>query len=539
MTPSPDSSGETSYDRLEYVAASFPRMSPARMGAVAFLFGVSSPSAARCRMLELGCGQGFTLLSLAQLYPESEFHGVDLSVRHVENARRLAERAGLKNVRFEHRSILDVSAEKDGIYDYIASHGVYSWVPGEVQDRILEICGSQLARQGIAYVSYNVLPGWAHLRVIREMLIYHTQRYEDPLEKFQQAKTLVSFLRESAPGGAQGWLGKWLTHVEGILAKSQPSYFLHEYLEETNDPCFFYQFMERAEAKGLQYLSEVQVAATLPGSLGPQAGKVVQMLKRSVVDAEQYMDFARNAQFRATLLCRRELTVERPWTPARLRQLLYATALKPVGTSKNLAQDQAEEFLFSNGLKFSSKDSLVKAVLHFLSSHPGTFFSLPAMLDGAFDVMNRENFSHPFLVESATINTLCVLADRFLKAGVVEISLPELGQFRPQRNLPEKPFAPEIARVQAAERQPVLRHSLRSEMIFEGTACILSHCDGTRSLDELFEIYQTCVGKGEIMRPVPRQPDAPPDLRAAFNEIVEELVRGDLLWKREDQSKPA
>lgn len=531
MTAPHDSPGETAYDRVEYIAASFPRMSPARMGAVGYLFGLQPASANRCRMLELGCGRGFTLLGLAQIYPESEFHGLDLSVRHVENARRLAERAGLKNVRFEHRSILDISPEKDGHYDYIASHGVYSWVPAEVKRKILEICGTQLTAQGIAYVSYNTLPGWAHLRVIREILIYHTQRYADPLEKFQQARTLVSFLRETAPGGAEGWLGKWLKSVEALLARSDPSYFLHEYLEDTNDPCFFYQFMEQAEDCGLQYVSESVVAMTLPSNLGPQAGKVVEMLKRSIVDAEQYMDFARNTQFRATLLCRKDIALERSWSAGRLRQLLYATVIKPVAAGKNLAEGVAEEFQFGGSSKFSSKQALVKAALHFLSANPAVFLSLPAMLEGALDIMRKENFSPAGIESHAAMGSLCALVDRMLRAGVVEISMSELGAYLPVKSLPEKPLAVPIARVQADEKLPVLRHDLRSEKTTAPTAVLLPFCDGTRTSEELFAVYGQCVEKGSIMCPVPRSAEEPPDLRAAYEEIVQELVKGNLLWK--------
>ncbi len=40
------------------------------------------------------------------------------------------------------------------------SSGVYSWVPGSVQDRILAICARHLVPEGIGYVSYNTYPGW-------------------------------------------------------------------------------------------------------------------------------------------------------------------------------------------------------------------------------------------------------------------------------------------------------------------------------------------------------------------------------------------
>lgn len=521
---------ETPYDRIQYLAASFPRMAPSRIAAIGALFGLRPPSPSRCRVLELGCGQGFTLLSLAQLYPESEFHGVDLSARHIENAKRLAEKAGLGNVKFEHRSIADISPGQDGSYDYITSHGVYSWVPTDIQEKILRICGEQLTPEGMAYVSYNTLPGWAHLRVIREMLIYHTQRYQDPLEKFNQAKILVSFLRETAPGGQDGWLAKWLVSVETLLARSEPSYFLHEYLEETNDPCFFHQFMGRAQEAGLQYVSEAAISATFPSNLGPQAGKVVEMLKRSVVDGEQYMDFARNTQFRTTLLCRAGIEINRTIDFSRLRHLLYATALRPLGEPRVLDREATEEFAFPNGSKFGSRDPVAKAALHFLAGHPGVFLSLPAMIEGARGFLRAAGATLPDAPTNEEWNTINTLVGRFLVAGVAEVSTPDLGEFIPATSLADAPFAPPLSRVQASEKLPVLRGDLQSEKTSEATSVVLAQCDGQHSHEELFAFYSAQVSAGALPVPVPRTVGGAPDLRAAFEEILQELIRGRFLW---------
>lgn len=523
--------GQTSYDRIEYIAASFPRLNPARIGAVGFLLGMRPKPASRCRVLELGCGQGFTLLALAQIYPDSEFHGIDLSAKHIENASKLASEAGLTNVRFEHRSITDITPEKDGNYDYIICHGVYSWVPADVKEKILQICGQQLSPQGIGYVSYNTLPGWAHLRVIREILMYHTQRYEDPMEKYKQARTLVAFLRETAPGGQEGWLGKWLQNVETLIGRSDPAYFLHEYLEETNDPCYFYQFMERAHAQGLQYLSEITIASTLPSNLGAQASKVIEMLRRSVIDAEQYMDFARNTQFRSTLLCRADQEISRNIDESRLKNILYATALRPENNRRNLTAGEKENFILASGAKFTSHNSIAKAALYFLAKHHGTFLSIPAILDGAKSIMQEENFHDPAIDQPQGFATILNLASRFLQAGAVEISMSELGSWLPQRTLADKPLALPLARVQAAHGFPILRGDLRSEKLTPEAAAIVPHCDGTRSIEELFTIYRNLVEKGELSSPVPRTPEEPPDLKAAFNGMMTDLSLNGAFWK--------
>ena len=63
-------------------------------------------------------------------------------------------------------------------FDYIVAHGFFSWVPVNVQDTLLALCQRILSAHGIAYISYNALPGchpvsYTHLDVYkRQQLDY-------------------------------------------------------------------------------------------------------------------------------------------------------------------------------------------------------------------------------------------------------------------------------------------------------------------------------------------------------------------------------
>ncbi len=74
---------------------------------------------------------------------------------------------------------MDVDADL-GQFDYIIAHGVYSWVPPAVQDKILAICKQNLAANGVAYVSYNTYPGWHMINIVRGLMLYHTRDVADP-----------------------------------------------------------------------------------------------------------------------------------------------------------------------------------------------------------------------------------------------------------------------------------------------------------------------------------------------------------------------
>ncbi|OQY60083.1 MAG: hypothetical protein B6245_03375, partial [Desulfobacteraceae bacterium 4572_88] len=133
-----DNSAQTSYDEVPYESHPFAQSHPDRLATLGRLFGMSPTPVTGCRVLELGCSNGGNLMPMAYQLPDSEFVGVDLSKRQAEMGEKTIQGMGLKNIRIEHASILDVD-DSWGKFDYIITHGVYSWVPNEVQDKILAI----------------------------------------------------------------------------------------------------------------------------------------------------------------------------------------------------------------------------------------------------------------------------------------------------------------------------------------------------------------------------------------------------------------
>ena len=67
------------YDALQYPASIFPQMHHSRLAAIGRLHGLASASPRQCRLLEVGCGDGLQLITLALAYPQAQFVGVDLS----------------------------------------------------------------------------------------------------------------------------------------------------------------------------------------------------------------------------------------------------------------------------------------------------------------------------------------------------------------------------------------------------------------------------------------------------------------------------
>jgi cyclopropane fatty-acyl-phospholipid synthase-like methyltransferase len=137
----------TPYDLVPYDNFPSAQTHPDRMATVAILWGLEPPAVDRCRILEIGCAAGGNLIPMAVGLPQSSFFGIDLSARQIADGQRVVTELGLKNIELKQIDILDVSPEW-GEFDYIICHGIYSWVPATVQDKILDICQQNLSPNG-------------------------------------------------------------------------------------------------------------------------------------------------------------------------------------------------------------------------------------------------------------------------------------------------------------------------------------------------------------------------------------------------------
>nr|MBK7067476.1 class I SAM-dependent methyltransferase [Deltaproteobacteria bacterium] len=153
-------------------------------------------------MLELGCARGANLLPMALDLPEAEFVGVDLSEVQVAEARRRAEALGLRNVSFRAESVTALS--DDAPFDYVICHGVYSWVPPAARDAILAVCRERMRPEGVAYVSFNALPGWNALRTLRDFLLEHAPP-GPAVQRVARARLALSVLDESLRAEPSPW----------------------------------------------------------------------------------------------------------------------------------------------------------------------------------------------------------------------------------------------------------------------------------------------------------------------------------------------
>ena len=168
-----------SYDETPYASQPLSRQQPARLAAAALWFGLTTPPARTARVLEIGCASGGHIIPLAAAWPEARFVGVDLSPVQIAAGDARIERLGLANIVLSARSLDEIGAS-DGVFDFIVCHGVYSWIPAALRETLLRIIAERLAPDGVASVSFNVLPGWRLFQIARDSLLLHARLQNDP-----------------------------------------------------------------------------------------------------------------------------------------------------------------------------------------------------------------------------------------------------------------------------------------------------------------------------------------------------------------------
>ena len=316
LSPMTDNTA-TSYEHVPYTFSSFPESHPRRLRATAHLLGLETPEPGRCRVLELGSAVGGNIVPMAYSLPGASFVGIDFVGSQIETAKEFAAATGVKNLDLRAASITDITPEW-GKFDYIVAHGVFSWVPRDVAEKVLQICAEQLAQNGLAYISFNTYPGWHGRMWAREAMLFHAEKFDDPIQKVREGRGFVAALAQSP--AASGLLKSEMQYLEG----KAENYILHEYLEVVNEPIYFRDFAGLVAKHGLQYLGDALQNGMMGAESWPAFMSWMQASREDLIRREQYVDFARNRVFRRALVCHGTLALDRAQLVARAETMQVA-----------------------------------------------------------------------------------------------------------------------------------------------------------------------------------------------------------------------
>jgi SAM-dependent methyltransferase/methyltransferase-like protein len=407
----------TEYDLIPYPAMPRQQTHPDRLAAVGKLFGMTPAPVDRCRVLEIGCSDGGNLIPMACVLPESRFVGLDLAAGPIADGRRAAVDLGLDNLTLRSCDLREID-DSWGEFDYILAHGLYSWVPDEVRERMLAICRERLATEGIAFISYNAYPG-GHLRqMLREMMLHHTRHAANKLERIRQARELLENLQR-ARLLSPAW--QEVRDEEAKLLLDRPDGALyHDELAEWNQRFYFHEFAAAAHRHGLEYLGEAE-----PHEMFDPQGALAGF-QGDIFEFEQSMDFLKARRFRQTLVCRAEKQLRRQPSPEQMPGFLFSAP------GRRLENGQIEG---ARGVCIGASNEAAIAVAAAL----GDVYPLPVQFEELVPYAGSAEVLGPMLYE-------------MMMAGFVDLHVFD---FPCQDSVTERPRATRLARYQAARADEV------------------------------------------------------------------------------------
>lgn len=525
-TPESPATTTTSYDLAPYPSASFPQSHPLRLATIGRMFGLEAKAPSSARVLELGCTDGANLLPMADLMPGASFLGIDASKVQIDAGLKALAVSGLKNIELRHQDILEFPAT-EGKFDYIIVHGIFSWVPEPVREKIMQICSQHLTENGIAYISYNTLPGWGMRRSLRDMMLFHTHQITDGATKVKQARALLNFLSEYVPTENNAY-GMLLKAESEFMNKQVDSYLRRDILADENTAFYFHEFVGRAGKHGLQYVGESGLSQMLATNFPEKVRDTLTRIQVGVVAQEQYMDFLRNRVGRQTLICHASRKLNRQIQPAAMVKFAFQSLFKQPEAPVDLTNGVSAGFVSTAGPTVNASDSFVKAALQALIA------AAPAPLAYAELLRLARQASRPFLgavpanrdeIDESTlqVNLLNLYSQSFLEIYDEAVSVA--------KTVPAKPALSPLVRYHAIHSRHVANRLHQAVQSDDFARFVIEACDGNRTRDEILTAVIGRVNEGKLSvkegdQPVTAEKKLRTLLGPQVDTVLEKLVIG-------------
>jgi methyltransferase-like protein/trans-aconitate methyltransferase len=492
-----------------YEALPFAETHPDHLGALGVLFGLSPAPPSRCRFLEIGTATGGNVLPLAAAFPESTFVAIDRAEDSLAVAKSHVEAGRLGNVLVRLADVRDFEDEPAS-YDYIVCHGVYSWVPDEAREAIRNVVRRHLAPHGLAYISFNTLPGWFLRGSIRDMLRREVGKEGTHAERVERARAFLRFL--ATKSDVEDPNRTWLASELGLLDALSDHYLVGEHLVDNNRAEYFADFARDIEKSGLAFVADAHVPLMFPERLGSAALEAVRARGGGVVETQQALDYLELRCFRRAVLCRDDAPLDRHVLADRLSTLTVASPLEPLSEAPDLTQGVEESFQGSGLVAgaIGTDQAPLKAALVALARRAPAGLSFDALAVEAATLLGRRAIEAEERARLAR-NLLGLYTKGALRlwAG----PKPVTGQ------VGERPHVHAWARFQARAGHPILTSLLHAPLPVENfDRALVRRMDGRTTVAELVTGVMEDAATGAVSVSMNGEPVRD---RGVFEEIVE------------------
>ena len=318
-----------------YTLGYYQELSPALIRFCMLMQQLTPPAAENFTYCELGFGQGVSLNLHAASSPGS-FVGTDFNPEQAAFAARLAGEAGSDLAVYDD-SFANFGKRDLPQFDYIALHGIWSWVSGENRRQVVDFVDKHLKRGGALFLSYNCYPGLAAIEPIRKLFMLHGRYMGEGHSTLERIKGAVEFTDQLLQANPHFFSG----HPSAVarfdsIKTSAPSYLAHEYYNANWDAMYFSDVVEELAAVRLNFAGSAVPHENVK-TLG-MSDEAKDYLEK-ITDPFQYQqlrDFFVNRSFRRDIFTRGALPLANTEYQARLLEQRFILTCDPSLVTKSI-----------------------------------------------------------------------------------------------------------------------------------------------------------------------------------------------------------
>ena len=237
---------------IGYTYGYYPELNPVRIKLAFLNAGYAVPDVGSACELGFGQGVGTNIHAAASI---TRWYGNDFNPAQAAFAQELAAAAGAGAQLFD--DAFDTFCTRPDLpdFDYIALHGIWSWISDANRAVIADFIRRKLKVGGVLYISYNTQPGWAAMAPMRELMAEHAALLGTPaagiVPRIDGALAFAQKLLQA--GAAYGKVNPSVASRLDAIGKQDRQYVAHEYFNRDWMPVSFARMSHQLSELKLTY----------------------------------------------------------------------------------------------------------------------------------------------------------------------------------------------------------------------------------------------------------------------------------------------
>lgn len=362
------------FTEFGYTYGYYRELSPAFLKFCQLLAGYAPQDSDETNYCELGVGQGVSISIHAASNP-GFFWGNDFNPGQIAFAQALAPQVNLPLSLSDDSFDEYLNADLPPM-DYIALHGIWTWVSRDNQQKIVAFLKKFLKPGGLAYLSYNTYPGWAPAAPLRQIFSTYDRfagRLQSGGDRIDSAIDFADRCLAANPAYLRACPGL-KERLEKIKIQDK-NYLAHEYFNREWNVAYFLDVADEMTKAKLEYVANGWLLNSIDAvNLSPEGSAFIKGIDNPLL-REQMMDYFLGTQFRRDIYMRGGRSMSAPERSQRLMAQRFVLAAMPEGISRKLPgayltgnlQDEIYgpvlEALSANGYQAKSMQSICDLVV--------------------------------------------------------------------------------------------------------------------------------------------------------------------------------